>query len=68
MGNDNEFTTSTIHEGLDHLRSEFNGKFGDNEFKAVTVVNGDKGWRKFGDMDMEMDGEAAQGRKAPQLS
>ena len=55
MGNDNDFTTSAIHEGLDRLRSEFNGKFGDNDFKAVAVVNGDKGWSKFADMDMEMD-------------
>ncbi len=55
MGNDNDFTTSAIHEGLDRLRSEFNGKFGDNDFKAVAVINGDKGWSKFADMDMEMD-------------
>jgi hypothetical protein len=55
MGNDNEFTTTATHEGLDRLRSEFSGKFGDNDFKAVAVINGDKGWSKFGDMDTEMD-------------
>ena len=55
MGNDSEFTTSATHEGIDRLRSEFSGKFGDNDFKAVAVIDGDKGWSKFGDMDIEMN-------------
>ncbi len=63
MGNDSDFTTSATHEGLDRLRSEFNGKFGDNDFKAVAVVDGDKGWSKFGDMDMEMDAKRLKDEK-----
>jgi hypothetical protein len=55
MGNDNDFTTSATHEGLDHYKSEFASRFGDNDFKAISVINGDKGWAKFGDMDIEMD-------------
>jgi hypothetical protein len=55
MGNDSDFTTSVTHEGLDHFRSQFEGRFGDNDFKAISVINGDKGWAKFGDMDIEMD-------------
>jgi hypothetical protein len=55
MGNDSDFTTSATHEGLDHYKSEFASRFGDNDFKAIAVVNGDKGWSKFGDMDMDMD-------------
>jgi hypothetical protein len=35
--------------GLDHMRQEFEGEFGGNPFKAVTVVSGDKGGRVFGD-------------------
>jgi hypothetical protein len=44
--NDNEFTNQATVQGIDHYRNEFEGQFG----KGVTVVAGDKGWRKFGDM------------------
>jgi hypothetical protein len=62
-GNDNDFTAKVTHQGLDHYRSEFEGKFGDNEVKGTTVLNGDKGWRKFGDMEMELDGDAVTNEK-----
>src|SRR5215813_13802415 len=54
-GNDNEFNSTTTVEGLDHVRSEFEGEFGGNKVQGVSVLSGDKGWRKFGDMVMEMD-------------
>jgi hypothetical protein len=62
-GNDNDFTAKATHEGLDHYRSEFEGKFGDNDVKGTTVLNGEKGWRKFGDMEMELDGDAVTNEK-----
>ena len=62
-GNDNDFSAKAIHEGLDHYRSEFEGKFGDNEVKGTTVLNGDKGWRKFGDMDMDIEGDGLANEK-----
>src|SRR5947209_2861749 len=42
-GNDNDFTSTATAEGLDHLRSEFEGEFGGNKVKGVTVLSGDKG-------------------------
>lgn len=59
-GSDNEISSQATLQGLDHYRSEFEGKFGDNDVKGVTVLNGDKGWRKFGDnaMDLDQDGLA----------
>ena len=45
------------------IGSEFEGKFGDNDVKGVTVLSGDKGWRKFGENDMEMDGDAIANEK-----
>src|SRR6185312_13514780 len=54
-GNDNDFTSELTAQGLDHYRSEFEGDFGGNKVRGVTVVNGDKGWRKFGDNNMELD-------------
>ncbi len=62
-GNDSNITAQTTLQGLDHLRSEFEGDFGGNAVKGVTVLAGDKGWRKFGDMNMEMDKDAVANEK-----
>ena len=62
-GQESEFTVQTIHDGLDRFRSEFEGDFGGNKFKGITVINGDKGWRNFGGQKMDMDKEAVAGEK-----
>jgi hypothetical protein len=62
-GNDNEFTGTATVQGLDHFRSEFEGEFGGNKVKGVTVLAKDKGWRKFGDNKMEMDEKAVANEK-----
>jgi len=62
-GDDNEFSGQTTFQGLDHYRSEFQGKFGENDVKGVVVLNGDKGWRQFGDNDMDMDADAIANEK-----
>jgi hypothetical protein len=62
-GNDSEFTTQSTAEGLDRYHSVFEGEFGGNKVKGVTVVNGTKGWRKFGDMGGEMDKKALANEK-----
>src|SRR5262249_6736690 len=46
-----------------HVRNEFEGDFGGNKFLAVTVLAGDKGWRKLGDNSTELDKEALAGQK-----
>jgi hypothetical protein len=64
QGNDNAFTGMITMQGLDHSRVEFEGKFGENDVKGVTVLAGDKGWRKFGDMEHDMDaGEIANEKR-----
>jgi hypothetical protein len=62
-GNDNEFTSQATMQGLDHYRSEFEGEFDGNKVKGVTVLNGDKGWRKFGDNGRELDKDAVANEK-----
>jgi hypothetical protein len=62
-GDDNEFTSVSTLQGLDHYRSEFEGKFGDNDVKGVTVLSGDKGWQKFNDNDRELDADAVINEK-----
>jgi len=61
--NTNEFTSHATLQGLDHYRAEMDGEFGGNPFKGVTVFNGDKGWRKFGDNKMELEGDALANQK-----
>ena len=58
-GNENEFTSETTIKGLDHLKREF----GNDQFHAVVVIAGDKGWRHFGDNQSEVDGDALAGEK-----
>src|SRR5256885_11807548 len=58
MDNDSEVTTHTSIQGADHFRQEFEGEFGGNRVKGITVLAGDKGWRKFADMKIEMDKDA----------
>src|SRR5437868_11733886 len=47
MGGDNAITTRTTVQGLDHFRQEFEGEFGGSKIQGVTVLAGDKGWRRF---------------------
>jgi hypothetical protein len=61
--NENPFTSQVTVQGLDHFRGEFEGEFGGNKVNAVTVIAGDKGWRKFGDMGMELDAAALANEK-----
>jgi tetratricopeptide (TPR) repeat protein len=61
--NHNEFTSKATLLGLDRYRSEFEGRFGDDDVKGTIVVNGEKGWRKFGDAEMELDGDAFTNEK-----
>ncbi len=61
--NESEFTSQMTAQGLDRSRGEFEGDFGGNKFKGITVIAGDKGWRKFGDMNMEMDAHSLANEK-----
>jgi hypothetical protein len=63
MGSDNEFTSNSTAQGLDHFRTEFEGDFGGNKITGVVVLKGDKGWGKFGDMGMELDKERLANEK-----
>lgn len=61
--NESEFTGSATSSGLDHFRQDFEGDFGGNKVQGVTVLAGDKGWRKFGDNSLAMDAQAVANEK-----
>ncbi len=62
-GNDGLISTLTTSQGIDHYRSEIEGDFNGNTFSGVVVLNGDKGWRKFGDNTVDLDGDAVANEK-----
>ena len=62
-GEDHDIKTQTTVQGLDHFRSEFEGEFGGNTVQGVTVLKGSKGWRKFGENNMEMDDDGVANEK-----
>jgi hypothetical protein len=55
--NDSPIKTVATLQGLDRHRAEFEGTFNGEEVKGVTVIAGDKGWRKFGDNLVEIEGD-----------
>jgi hypothetical protein len=63
--NDNEssYTTEATADGLAKYRSVFEGEFGGNQVRGVTVFNGDHGWRVFGGMAQTLDRPALDTEK-----
>jgi len=62
-GTEGTFTTKSVVQGLDHFRQEFDGDFGGNQIKGITVLAGDKGWRKFGDNTGKLEDDALANQK-----
>jgi hypothetical protein len=62
-GDDNEFKSQTTVQGMSHSRQEFEGEFGGNQIKGVTILAGDKGWRKLGDDASPLENEALANQK-----
>jgi outer membrane lipoprotein-sorting protein len=58
-GNESDTTTEVIFKGLDHYRREF----GNDQFHGVVVLDGTKGWRKFGDNSSTIEGDAVANEK-----
>jgi hypothetical protein len=62
-GNEGDFTTTTTTVGLTKFRQDFKGDFGGNEIKGITVLDGDKAWRKFGDNTSKLEDDQLTGQK-----
>ena len=61
-GSDNEFKSDYTIQGLDHYRMDLDGEINGNAFKGAVVLNGDKGWRSFGET-MAMDADSVANEK-----
>lgn len=61
--NENNYTAKATAAGLDRFRSEFDGEFGGNPVKGVTVLDGDRAWRKFGDNNNQLDSAGVANEK-----
>jgi hypothetical protein len=62
-GDSNPFSIHATVQGLDHYRAEVEGEFGGNSIKGVVIINGNKGWRKFGEEKMDMDEDSVANEK-----
>jgi hypothetical protein len=62
-GNVSDFTTTTTTMGLNRFREEFNGDSDGNEVKGVTVVDGDKAWRRLADATSKLQGNQLANQK-----
>ncbi len=60
-GNESDMESHAISKGLGHYRTE--NEMNGGERKFVTVLAGDKGWRKFGDEAREMEADALANQK-----
>jgi hypothetical protein len=55
LGKDNPFTRQATAQGLDHYRAESENEIDGNTVKGMTIINGERGWRKFGEQGREMN-------------
>ncbi len=62
-GTDNNFSSHVIVQGFDQYRSEFEGEFNGHTVKRMTVLKGDKGWRKDGEQITEMNQDQVANEK-----
>lgn len=64
-GNENDFTIKSTYQGVDHARTEFDGEVNGDVVQGLIVLDGNKGWRKFGAVDdLDADGLANERRNA----
>ena len=66
MGNDNPFSVVVTMKGLDHSRQEIEAEFGGMKIKFMSILAGNKGWRSFAGMTMELEGDALNEAKRAQ--
>ena len=62
-GNDIPFSFQTTARGIEQYRSTYEGEFGGEKFAGATVIDGGKGWRKFGDDIRKLEGESLADEK-----
>jgi hypothetical protein len=68
-GNVSDFTTTTTTMGLNRFREEFSGVSDGNEVKGVTVVDGDKAWRRLADATSKLqDNQLANQKRVVYLA
>jgi beta-lactamase regulating signal transducer with metallopeptidase domain/tetratricopeptide (TPR) repeat protein len=59
-----EFKIEETTDGLDRMRSTFEANFDGNKFTRVTVIDGDKGWFREGEMEVvELEGQKLADQK-----
>jgi hypothetical protein len=62
-GNESAFTNETTVQDLTHFRMEWEDEVGGNFARGVTVVSGERGWRKYDGEARDLDGNRLANHK-----
>jgi hypothetical protein len=62
-GTPNGFTLRTTLKGLDRSRAEFGGEFDGSGIELVTILDGEKGWRRFNGTILELNERELAGER-----
>ncbi len=57
QGTERDISNSTTTQGLTRVRTDSEVEFEGNKIHAIVVLNGDKGWFKFGEMGSELEAD-----------
>jgi hypothetical protein len=60
---ESDFSSKVTTRGIEQFRQDFEGDFGGNPVKGVTILVGDKGWRKFGEESNKLEDDALANQK-----
>jgi hypothetical protein len=60
---ESDFSSKVTARGIEQFRQDFEGDFGGNPIKGVTILDGDKGWRKFGEEANKLEDDALANQK-----
>jgi hypothetical protein len=60
---ESDFSSKVTARGIEQFRQDFEGDFGGNPIKGVTILDGDKGWRKFGEETNKLEDDALANQK-----
>src|SRR5262249_23557351 len=62
-GNESQFANESTVQGIGQLRMAWDEQIDGNQVRGLTVLNGDKGWRKVGNDIQALTGDALANHK-----
>ena len=67
-GKEIPFTFELKSQGIGQYRSGYEGEVDGNKFDGLTVLDGDKGWKRLGEDTKKLEGDELANENAPHTS